>query len=79
MHHYEAHWQTTLSAIAAFGAVVWTGGLIVLQLRRGPEIYGFSKTPLGQAYEQRSSMIQAGMACAALRNPFTSTVTVVGI
>jgi hypothetical protein len=50
-----------LTTIAAVAAVVWTGSLIVLQLReRQP-----SSLPVHEAYRQQTSTIQAGMACAA--------------
>lgn len=52
-----------LTTIAAVGAVVWTGGLIVLQLRATA-----SSGPVparGAGFAARSGIIQAGMACAA--------------
>jgi hypothetical protein len=47
--------DAALIALASVGAVVWTGGLIVLQLKRSVPTYTYAQHHL----------INAGMACAA--------------
>jgi hypothetical protein len=55
-----------LTTIAAVAAVVWTGGLIVLQIRERPNSDPTFPTPVRNAkFAHRSGLIQAGMACAA--------------
>jgi hypothetical protein len=63
-----------LTTIAAVAAVVWTGGLIVLQLRERQKLPAPSslsadeaskQQKAAEAYKQQTTTIQAGMACAA--------------
>jgi hypothetical protein len=63
MQGLDISFQTAFSALAAVAAVVWTGGLIVLQLRERPSTP--SSPPVDDAYKQEKTTIQAGMACAA--------------
>ena len=56
--------RTALVALASVGAVLWTGGLIILQINRPPDANALSADQ-GQRKQRNHLSINAGMACAA--------------